>query len=237
MNCSRAASTTARSMRTGSSTNRTDGIADAADEPALQIIEPPDVVDDRERADVVEECVDGEVAPECVLFRRAVGVVAVDETRSLRVMRRAVAVGRRFDGDVARRGADWRERRRLDLRRQLARLNQPPERGDFDCLRPELYVCEAEPPSDDPAVAKELLDLMRVGGRADVEVLGPPSQEQVTYTSAHQVGDVIVLVELIEDLESTGIDVSARNRVRGPRNDGRLHHRFRIIAPSPDESD
>ena len=94
VNCSRAASTTARSMRTGSSRNRTDGIADAADQPAIEIVEAADVVDDRERADVVEERVDGEVAAERVFFRRAVGVVAMNEARSLGVLRRAVAVGR-----------------------------------------------------------------------------------------------------------------------------------------------
>ena len=210
------------------------GVADAADQPALEIVEPADVVDDRERADVVEERVHGEVAAERVLLGCAVGVVAVDEARSLRVMRRAVAVDRRSDGDVA-----WR-RSRLSGNAAASisgvsslRLDQPPERGDLDRLGPELDVGESKPPSDDPAVAKELLDLMRVRGRADVEVLGPASEEQVAHAAADQVGDVVVLVELIEDFEGTGIDVSARNRVRGPRNDGRLHHRFRIIAPSP----
>ena len=54
-------------------------IADAADQPRVEIVEAADVVDDRERADVVEERVDGEVAAERVLFRRAEGVVAMDQ--------------------------------------------------------------------------------------------------------------------------------------------------------------
>ena len=51
---------------------------------AFEILEPADVVDDRERADVVEERVDGEVAAERVFLRRAVGVVAMNEPRSRR---------------------------------------------------------------------------------------------------------------------------------------------------------
>ena len=42
---------------------------------------------------------------------------------------------------------------------------------------------------------------MRVRGRADVEVLRPASEEQVAHAAADQVGDVVVLVELIEDFE------------------------------------
>ena len=76
---SRAAMATARSMRTGSSWNRSVGIADAADEPVSQILQAAGVVDDRERADVVEQRVDREVAPERVLFGRAERVVAVDQ--------------------------------------------------------------------------------------------------------------------------------------------------------------
>ena len=46
---------------------------------ASRSVEAADVVDDREGADVVEERVDGEVAAEGVLFRRAVGVVAMNQ--------------------------------------------------------------------------------------------------------------------------------------------------------------
>ena len=52
-------------------------IADAADQSVLQVLQPADVVDDRERADVVEERVDREVAAERILFGRAEGVVVL----------------------------------------------------------------------------------------------------------------------------------------------------------------
>ena len=86
---------------------------------------------------------------------------------------------------------------RLDLRRQLVRRDLPPERGHLDRFRAELDVGESEPPSDDPAVAEQLLDLVRVRRRADVEVLGPAAEQQVAHAAADEVGDVVVLVELI----------------------------------------
>ncbi len=55
------------------------GIADAADQPVTQVLQPADVVDDGERADVVEERVDREVAPERILFGRAERVVVLDQ--------------------------------------------------------------------------------------------------------------------------------------------------------------
>ena len=79
VNSSRAARTTARSMRTGSSRNRTSGFADAADQPRVQIFEAADVIDDRERPDVVEEGVDREIAAEGVFLGGAVGVVPLDQ--------------------------------------------------------------------------------------------------------------------------------------------------------------
>ena len=111
------------------------------------------------------------------------------------------------------------------------RFDLSPERGDLDRLGAELDVRQAEPPADDPAVPKQLLDLMRVSRRSDVEILGPAAEQQIAHAAANEICDVIVLVQLIQDFESTRIDVSARNRVRGPRHDGRFHHRLRIIAP------
>ena len=54
-------------------------IADRSHDAGAEIFEAADVVDDRERRDVVDERVDREVAPERVLFRRAEGVVVVDQ--------------------------------------------------------------------------------------------------------------------------------------------------------------
>ena len=88
---SRAASATARSIRTGSSLKPHFGIADRSDDAGAQIVEAADVVDDREGRDVVEERVDREVAAERVLFGRAERVVVVDQVLAFRRRR----IGRR----------------------------------------------------------------------------------------------------------------------------------------------
>ena len=172
----------------------------------VQILEAADVVDDRERPDVVEQRVDGEVAAERVFLRRAVGVVALDEPILLAP---GVEIGRRsssgcrsapFSSACSSLG-DFRLRRRRGV-------DLTAERGDLDGLGAELDVGQPEPPADDPAVPKQLLDLMRVRRRPDVEVLGPAIEQQVADAAADQIRDVVVLVEPVEDFESVGIDLS-----------------------------
>ena len=90
---SRAASATARSMRTGSSRKRTRGVADGADHARRQVLEPAHPVDHREVRDVVEERVHREVAAERVLLGGAEGVVAADQGVALLGLRRAAEGG------------------------------------------------------------------------------------------------------------------------------------------------
>ena len=104
----------------------------------------------------------------------------------------------------------------------------PAERRHFDRLRPELHVRQAEPPADDPAVAEQLLDLVRVGGGADVEILRPPLEQQIAHAAADEIRDVVVFVQPIKNFERVGIDVAAGDRVLGPRDDGRLRHRAEL---------
>ena len=195
------------------------GVAYAPDEPSVEIVEAADVVDDRKRADVVEQGVDGKIATERILFRSAVGVVTLDEVifgaaaPRHGIERRGLWPG----GEV---GAG-----NLHFRRQLGCTDVPSERGDLDGFRSELHVREAEAPADDPAVAEKFLDLVRMRRRPDVEVLGPALQQQVADAAAHQVRDVIVFVQPIQDFERVGIDVATRNGVFRARNDGRLRHR------------
>jgi hypothetical protein len=49
---------------------------------------------------------------------------------------------------------------------------------------------------------------VRVGGRTDVEVFRPPAEQEIPHTPAHQIRDVVVLVEPVEDLESVWIDLA-----------------------------
>ena len=102
----------------------------------MEVVDPADVVDDRERRDVVEERVHREVAAERVLFRRAERVVAVHQ--ALAFLRRAfvgpaasrvrhLAVADRIAG--AARAPPARQRFELFLR------DLTTEGRDFDRLR------------------------------------------------------------------------------------------------------
>src|SRR5437588_8842752 len=87
----------------------------------------------------------------------------------------------------------------------FARLDRTPERGDLDDFGTESYMRESEAAADDPAVPKELLDLIRMRRGADIEVLGATAGQQIANAAAHQIGDVIVLAQAIEDFQRVGI--------------------------------
>ena len=111
------------------------------------------------------------------------------------------------------------------LHHLFARRHLTAERGDLDDLLPELDVREAEAPADDPAVAKELLDLVGMRRCPDVEILGAPTDEQIANAAADEIGDVVELPQPVENFEGVGIDVAPRDRVLSARNDPRLGHR------------
>ena len=106
----------------------------------------------------------------------------------------------------------------------------PAERRDLDGLGAEADVREPEPPADDPAVLEQPLDLVRVRVGADVEVLRPAAEQQVADAAADEVGDVVVLVEPVENLQRVRIDLFAGDRVLGARHDHRNGHRERIVT-------
>jgi hypothetical protein len=85
----------------------------------------------------------------------------------------------------------------------------PAERGDFDDFCAELDVREAEAASDNPAVPKELFDLVGLRGCPHVEVLRTTAEKQVADRSTHEIGDMPVLVEPIKHFEGVGINVAA----------------------------
>ena len=143
---------------------------------ALEIVEAADVVDDRERRDVVEERVDREVAAERVLLRRAECVVAVDAVRS--------PVGRARRRGPLRRAVSASQARRARRGGQAVALRNVATSIVF-CAEPD--VRETEAAADDPAVPEQPLDLIRMGVRADVEVLRPPPEQQVAHAAADEV--------------------------------------------------
>src|SRR5206468_4119045 len=114
----------------------------------------------------------------------------------------------------------------------FAGLDLAAKRCHLDHFRSEADVREPEAPADDPAVAKEFLDLIRVRGGADVEVLRPPPQQQVADAAADEIGDVVELAEAVEDFQSVRIDVAPRDWVLGARYDPRLCH-VAIVPKGP----
>ena len=55
------------------------------------------------------------------------------------------------------------------------------EGRDLDDLHAEAHVREVEAPADQPAVAEQLADLLRVRVGRDVEVLGMQPEQQVAH--------------------------------------------------------
>ena len=206
MKSRRAASTTARSIRTGSSWNRTFGSPIERMTRALQILEAADVVDDRERRDVVEERVDGEVAAERVLFRRAEGVVALDAHAARSPCRPRLGALRPPARSALGDGGFLLRRAELLLRAAADGTSRPRSSScpNFTCAsrkrRPMIQQLRNEP-----------LDLVRVRGRADVEVLRAAAEQQVAHAAADQVRDVVELAQPVEDLQGVRIDVAARD--------------------------
>ena len=98
---SRSASTTARSMRTGSSWKRSTGSPIERMTRVFEVLQAADVVDDRAVGRVVEQRVDGEVAAERVFLGRAVDVVALDEEVGLAFGGGVGLVGRTLRRNVA----------------------------------------------------------------------------------------------------------------------------------------
>ena len=155
--------------------------------------------------DVVEQRVDREVAAEGVLLRRAVGVVAGDQELA-------------------------------GLAALLLGVGIAPEGRDLDDLAVvEVHVDQPEAPADDPRVAEQPADLVRLRVRADVEVLRLAAEHQVAHAPPDQVRHVAGVVQPVEDLEGVGGYVSSGDRMLGPGDDPRFHpgiFAHRVIIPT-----
>ena len=138
-------------------------LANASNDPCVEVPQSARVIDDRKRADVVEECIDSEIAPEGILLGRAKRIVPMDDA---------------IVGTAWRPGPLYVFLRRLGGERDLLlRGNQSPEGRDLKHLRAETDVREPEPATNDPAISKKFLDLVRMGRGADVKVLRPMAQQ------------------------------------------------------------
>ncbi len=83
---------------------------------------------------------------------------------------------------------------------------------------------QTKPAADDPAIAEQPLDLRRMRVGADVEVLRRPAEQQIPDAAADQIGQVIGLIETIEDAKRVRVNLAARYSVLGARNDDGIWH-------------
>ena len=96
------------------------------------------------------------------------------------------------------------------------------ERRDLDDLVAEAHVREMEAPADQPAVAEQLLDLVRMRVGRDVEILRVQAEQQVAHGAADQKGLVAGFLEPVEDLQRIRGDVGARDRMLVAGDDPRF---------------
>jgi hypothetical protein len=82
-------------------------------------------------------------------------------------------------------------------------------------------VSQAETPSDQPAVAKEPADLLRVGVGADVEILRLSAEKQVADAAAYQIGLEARRGEPVQDFQSIRVDALAGDGMLAARADAR----------------
>ena len=108
-------------------------------------------------------------------------------------------------------------------------LRLAPESGDLDELSsPEKHMGDAETAADEPRVAEDFLDLMRVGIRGQIEIFRGLFQKKVADTSADQVGNKPVIPEPVKNLQGFRVDILPGERMLRAGDDagnGRLNHR------------
>ncbi len=192
-------------------------VADGTDAAVLDVLVAADVVDDGEVVNVVEEGVEGEVAPPGVLLRRSEHVVAQD-----------LAVLALDDAGQSRRQL-CRSGVRLG-RRVVGVIDGRAEGGHLHDLVAEVNVGQPEPAPHQPAVAEDLLD---PGGRGIVDhvhVLGPAPQQQVADPAAHDVGRVAVAAQVRQHLEHVRADIPSGDRMLCAGDDQGIGavHAFRL---------
>ena len=159
-------------------------IADGPHLPQPHVAKPADEVDHPSFGDVVEQPVDGEVAPPRVLLRGAEDVVIADEEVVLLL---ALGTG-------------------LDRVLQFAGVGA--EGGDLhDLPALEVHVRQAEPPADEAAVPEDTPHLARQRAGRDVEVLGRPARQEISDAAADQVRLVPVLQQPVHHLQRVGVEL------------------------------
>jgi hypothetical protein len=74
-------------------------------------------------------------------------------------------------------------------------------------------VREAEAPPDQPAVAEQLLDLLRQRVGGDVEILGRDAKQQVAHATADEIGLEARVLEPVQHAQRVRRDMLTGDRV------------------------
>ena len=86
---------------------------------------------------------------------------------------------------------------------------------DFDRLRSDVYVDQAEPAADDERAPEQRLHLLRPGVGGDVEILGLDAEQQVANRAADDECLEAGVLQLARDLERAAAQLSAADRMVG----------------------
>lgn len=159
-------------------------IANQADNAILHILHAANVIADGKVGHAVVKAVNGEVAALGIFFDGAEDVVA-QQHAVLAELRGDAIGGMPFVVTT--------------------------EGGDFDNLRPEHDVSQAETAADQAAVAEQFTYLIRGRAGGDVEIFRLLAKQEVAYATADEIGFVARLVQSIEHLEGIITDIFAGN--------------------------
>ena len=152
-------------------------VSDRAHDAPTDVLQALHVVDDLAPMHVVEEAIDGEVAPLSVLGGRAEDVVVGDEQVIAFVASVAASVGALAEG------------------------------GHLDDLAPPKEdVREPEATTDHFGVAEQRSDVLRASRRGDVEVFGRDAQQEVPDAPPHEVGLMVVAPQASQHFDNVGVD-------------------------------
>src|SRR5690606_31647202 len=95
----------------------------------------------------------------------------------------------------------------------------------LDDLAAEHHVRQTEAATDQPAVAEQVLDLLRRGVGGHVEILGRTADQQVAHGAADQERVEAAVLQSIQDAERIGADLLAGNPVLTALNRARPQRR------------
>jgi len=92
-----------------------------------------------------------------------------------------------------------------------------------------MDVGKTKTPPNQPAVAKNLFDFIRLGICCNIEVLGFPAEQEIAHTASYEIGVIALFPESIENADCVAADPLAGNAVFRTGNDRRQNRVHRNI--------